>query len=93
MASTVSKKRLRSSASRSSRAALRKPAPMDAAQMKQLIKEAVREALEESRADEQDEEEWTRQFAHSQDALDKMAETVREQIRTGKTEQLDPARL
>lgn len=93
MVNTMSKKRIRSSANKTSRGTIRRPAPMDAVQMKQLMKEAVREALEESRVDEQDEEEWTRQFASSQDALDKMAEAAREQIRAGKTEPLDPDRL
>lgn len=92
MASTVSKKR-----GRSTRASRRQRTPkstsLDAAQIKESMKQAVREVLEEARADEQDEQEWTRQFGNSQDALDKIAERVREQIRAGKTEPLDPDQL
>ncbi len=91
MASSVSKKRAR--ATRGGRGTTRKQTPLDAAQMKELMKQAVREVLEETRADEQDEQEWARQFASSQDALDKMADAAREQIREGKTEPLDPDRL
>lgn len=91
MASTATKKRARST--RASRERMPKRAPLDAAEMKELMKQAVREVLEEARADELDEQEWTQQFAGSQDALDKMAESVREQIRAGKTEPLDPDHL
>lgn len=88
MASTISKKRARSK--RSAPRQTSKQAPLDAVQLKQLMKEAVREVLDEAREDELDEQEWTRQFASSQDALEKMAEAVREQIRAGKSEPLDP---
>ncbi len=91
MASTATKKRARST--KASREKMSKRVPLDAAQMKELMKQAVREVLEEARAEELDEQEWTRQFAGSQEALDKIAESVREQIRAGKTEPLDPDQL
>ncbi len=72
MAGTASKKRARST--KASRERMPKSAPLDAAQMKELMKQAVREVLDE-RA-EQEAEAWDRQIEADSNAgrLDRLAD-------------------
>ncbi len=86
MASTVSKKRARSP--RTSRQAGRKPASLDAAQMKELMKQAVREVLDE-RA-EQEAEAWDRQIEADSNAgrLDQLASQALADFELGRATKL-----
>jgi hypothetical protein len=88
MASTVSKKRFRTTKS-TTRQPHRTMASIDEAHLKDLMKQAVREVMEEL------EDAWDRQIAADVAAgrLDSLINEATKEIQTGKTEPLDPDHL
>ncbi len=65
-------------------------------ELREMIETSVEHRLIEwfgDPADLRDEQEWARQFARSQDTLNRLADEALEELRQGKTEPLDPERL
>ncbi len=93
MASTVNRKRRRPSTARHQPV---KIADMTKEELRALIETSVEHKLAEwfgDPEDMRDEQEWARQFAASQDTLDRLADEALKEFHQGKTEPLDPSHL